>query len=618
MMIWLIMLCSLAWGSPWPELSFEPAGGSTESESAVVVGIDRYLMVDEVPGATRNAEDWYRYLTVSRGLPASHVRLLRDTEGTRERILGAVETAAGQAGPGGTVWVVFIGHGVPMPDGRDGALVGADAQGEPDALYPRSVQRGEILKRLEGSRGVLLLDACFSGRSARGSLMPGTQFLVPSWTGAQTQAVVLSAGAAHEFAGPLPGGGRPAYSYLALGGLLGWADGDGDGEVTAEELTRYTRDALQATVTGRTQTPERQGPDRVLSRGALVQGPNLSEVVIRSPPPLRGGLSHGSEPWQRLEALHQDRQGRLDADLASLSHAGLPDDATLEALERRRAALLDEAYRGYRALLPLLEAGGPDAVQAARAYVVRYRAAAIEQGDHRLPASVPWVDRVVAWIESGDLSSRSSTVTIPPPPRRTEIPWGLWRDSSSGLSQAIEADPGRAFEVYLAVFHLGDQIQTRCGASCEDIQRAANLLRTDALTYGSARSDRRLSGLDDRELGYVLLGIRAEGRDHWYAAAGNERPLLSVEGWEGFVDAVASRRNAWHLRAGLLQISDHLTRKGASGRCVERIEQQQDTLLRSFSRLALDPTEPGFPDSAGLADLLSRATRLARRAERCR
>ena len=71
-----------------------------------------------------------------------------------------------------------------------------------------------------------------------------------------------------EFAGPLPGADRPAFSYLALGGLRGWADEDDNGRVTAGELHTYVRTALQALVRDR-----RQG---------LPPGP----VVLESPDPL--------------------------------------------------------------------------------------------------------------------------------------------------------------------------------------------------------------------------------------------------------------------------------------------------------------------------------------------
>ena len=280
-------LLAVANAGPWPEIAPPPATKSTTADAAVVVGIDRHFVVSDVPGATRNAEDWYRYLTTTRGIPPARVALLRDGEATRERVLAALKDAANQAGSLGRVWFIFIGHGVPTADGRDAALVGVDAQSTPDALYPRSVLRSEVLAALRQRESVIVLDTCFSGRSTAGALLPGLQFLVPSWAAPETRATLLTAGGADEFAGPLPGGGRPAFSYLVLGGLLGWADSDGDGRVTASEASTYARDALRATVRGRTQTPELAGPDVVLAEGASARGPDLASIVIARPPEVR-------------------------------------------------------------------------------------------------------------------------------------------------------------------------------------------------------------------------------------------------------------------------------------------------------------------------------------------
>ena len=71
---------------------------------------------------------------------------------------------------------------------------------------------------------------------------------------------------------------RPAASYLALGGLRGWADADKDGRVTASELLSYVRGARDATLRGRRQTPRRRGSKKtVLGRPAGETGPDLSE-----------------------------------------------------------------------------------------------------------------------------------------------------------------------------------------------------------------------------------------------------------------------------------------------------------------------------------------------------
>ena len=42
----------------------------------MIVAIEDYAHVAKVPGAQRNAVDWYRYMVRTRGIPADRVSLL--------------------------------------------------------------------------------------------------------------------------------------------------------------------------------------------------------------------------------------------------------------------------------------------------------------------------------------------------------------------------------------------------------------------------------------------------------------------------------------------------------------------------------------------------------------
>jgi uncharacterized caspase-like protein len=246
------------------------------------------MAVPAVNGARQNANDWYRYLTVGLQIPTSRVTLLRDNEATVEKMRSFVDRVASSVGTGGTLWFVFIGHGAPSKNGKDGILVGADAQQDADGLYARSLLQQELLaglKRGRQARTFVVLDACFSGRTGQGeALARGLQPLIAVTAEAvkQSGATVLTAGSGNEFAGPLPGADRPAFSYLVLGALRGWGDENRDGIVTANEAVSYARQVLSATVRGRTQTPELVSPDPEvpLSQGARENGPNISDMVV--------------------------------------------------------------------------------------------------------------------------------------------------------------------------------------------------------------------------------------------------------------------------------------------------------------------------------------------------
>lgn len=285
----------------WPDISASPAtAGGGEKDAAVVVGIDRYGYVAPVPGAARNAEDWYSYFTKGLKVPIERITLLRDNQGTLEKMRRFGEKAAKSVESGGTLWFVFVGHGAPDKDGKDGLLVGADAQQEAESLYTRSLARRELLDILAKGRQektVVVIDACFSGRAPGGApLVAGLQPLVAVGSLAVPngpKTVIMTAARSDQFAGSLPGEGRPAFSYLTLGALRGWGDdknngGDGDGTTTAGEAVAYARKALAAlaaSLSATAQEPELSSgnPQEALGSGRE-NGPDLAAMVLSAVP----------------------------------------------------------------------------------------------------------------------------------------------------------------------------------------------------------------------------------------------------------------------------------------------------------------------------------------------
>jgi hypothetical protein len=299
-------------GSPWPDLGQPPAAapGGGAKDAAVIVGIERYASVAEIPGALQNAHDWYSYLVQGRGIPVGRVHLLRNNEGTVEKMRRFAKEAAQEVGEGGTLWFVFVGHGAPGRDGRSGVLVGYDAQQDADSLFARSLPQDELTATLatgKQAHTVVLVDACFSGRTAAGQpLAVGLQpLLLSSGPIAATRTSLFLAGRSDQFAGPLPNASRPAFSYLMLGALRGWADHDADGNVTGSEAISFVRDTMRAVVVDRNQTPEAVGQelDAPLVNGRE-KGPNIAALVLgrlgggapRSEPPAATGPVSGTAP----------------------------------------------------------------------------------------------------------------------------------------------------------------------------------------------------------------------------------------------------------------------------------------------------------------------------------
>jgi len=310
----------------WPDISESSPDGGGENDVAIVVGIDRYAFVAPVPGATRNAADWYKYLVQGHRIPTANIRFLRNEDATVEGMRAAVAETTAAAKSGATLWFVFVGHGAPDRDGKQGVLVGWDVQQKANSLYARSLPQSELLATISHgrqSRTIVVLDACFSGQTASGgSLAPGLQpLLVWRLSNIPVHTLIMTAGQSNEFAGPLPGANRPAFSYLLLGSLRGWGDVNLDGKVTAAEAVSYAAEAIKILVTDRNQTPQIVGDlgSTVLSRHASERGPSLLDMVLRgaadsqaadaavthSPPAPSQGTAARRGSYQRGLALTQ-------------------------------------------------------------------------------------------------------------------------------------------------------------------------------------------------------------------------------------------------------------------------------------------------------------------------
>lgn len=329
----------------WPDLS-SPAHviGGGEHDAAVVIGIQSYVFVPGVPGAKSNANEWYQYLAETRNVPQQNIKLLTNEDATREEILDASRKMSERAGKKGTLWFVFVGHGAPSADGKDGLLIGVDAQQKAESLQARSVRRGELLNVLAASpAGAIrvVLDACFSGRGQDGAaIVKGLQPLMVIAAGGalDPRMAVLTAAKGNQFAGPLPGAQRPAFSYLVLGGLRGWA-ADAEGKVTAGSLWKYATNALSATLRGRDQTPDLIGAESSpMGSMAKEKGPNLSALAQST-----AGASTEGDLF-KVSSLAQLPSSQAPGAIAGMSVASDFRELDMDALQQYNEAVeLDES-----------------------------------------------------------------------------------------------------------------------------------------------------------------------------------------------------------------------------------------------------------------------------------
>lgn len=313
-----LIACSLlvstsAAAANWPSVTNQPAWtGGGENDAAIVIGISAYASLPAIPGAADNAKDWFSYLTRTRGVPLDHIRILADNEATKEEIETATRDLTDKVGQGGTIWYIFIGHGTPNATHDDGLLVGFDTQKTEKSLEARGVPQKWVTSTIEAdakhANAIFIWDACFSGTTGDGkALVPGSQATIPVKRvagGAAGRAAIFSA--SDQVAGPLPNHDRPAFTYLMLGALRGWADkppvGNNDAQVTTVEAFNYARDTLRKVVHGRVQVPSMQGSAQpfLLSKAAREEGPDLVEMIIEA-----GGGGGGGNAKQAGDLFKQ-------------------------------------------------------------------------------------------------------------------------------------------------------------------------------------------------------------------------------------------------------------------------------------------------------------------------
>ncbi len=289
-------------GAEYPDLFVDagaPVGGS--HDTAVIVAIEHYTHLHDRPGALAMAAAWYRYFRVSRGMAPGGITLLRDAEATPKRLARALEKMR-RRGRHGALWFIVIGHVSSGADGSYGDLWLSTSPGT-STTRGHAFDLSRALARIahgHHASAVAVLDGCLAGASASGTAtpaMPRYQTRIRTaaaatrseggreWSGSSrvhrepADVAVFSAGLGDGCVERLPGTLFPALSYLMLGGLRGWADRDGDGNVGAVELLRTMTVMLRTAQPGHPQPqPRLYGANLSLARRVSEAGPRLAQL----------------------------------------------------------------------------------------------------------------------------------------------------------------------------------------------------------------------------------------------------------------------------------------------------------------------------------------------------
>lgn len=280
----------------WPDMSNPaPAAKSGGEDVVVLIAPEDYVYLDPIQGSVQSARDWETFLSKSTGVDSANIFKLTGPAAAVENIESQIDAALERTSEKGKLWFIFIGHGTTVLDdsgASKGYLLGADTQQSLRSVARRGLATQDLLKRLNAgkqSKTIVILDACFSGLDSSGEqLFEGGQLGLTEAAiqNRSERTLVLTAASSTQFAGALPGGRRPAFSYLLLGALRGWVH-DGNGEpVTAADALDYTKEALDH-LKDRKQTPTLVGDGSLeLTRGAGEAGPGVI-YLMENPPELR-------------------------------------------------------------------------------------------------------------------------------------------------------------------------------------------------------------------------------------------------------------------------------------------------------------------------------------------
>ncbi|MGD8727014.1 MAG: caspase family protein [Gemmatimonadales bacterium] len=252
-----------------------PARSGGGQVYGIFAGISDYPGVDNDLAYT--ADDAVRVrnaLIRGVGMQPSNGVLLTDGEATRANVRNAIQALSSRMGPDDTFILFYSGHGSRVPR-SDFQPTDPDALDETLELHDGAITDDEmrdLLDAVPADRTILLLDACFSGGFSKDVIsVPGRMGMFSS------EEDVTSAVAAKFRAG--------GYLALFVADGIGehLADGDGNGELTALELSQYVHERYRADVKSgtnefvRTGGPQSGYQHLVVDRGSI--GPY--DVILR-------------------------------------------------------------------------------------------------------------------------------------------------------------------------------------------------------------------------------------------------------------------------------------------------------------------------------------------------
>jgi hypothetical protein len=229
-----------------PLLARAPAAKADKHLHVLAIGIDDYADVPDVPFADRSAKLFAEMARKTLGAQPENIITLTNQDATSGRLRGRLRTLLGRLTPEDRLLIYFAGHGVTAQDGKNMFLLAQDGGSgsfeEPDlqlnALYAQ-VGRSRV------GQAQLFIDACFSGRSDKSSMIwggsAGVAIVPKHGIRSDSRLTVMTAGRAEQFSNQHEARGHRLFGYHLMHALLN------DGlKLSAGELHSQIRGKVRA------------------------------------------------------------------------------------------------------------------------------------------------------------------------------------------------------------------------------------------------------------------------------------------------------------------------------------------------------------------------------------
>lgn len=232
---------------------------------AVIAGISDYQNKEfsDLQYAHKDALAFFEYLKSPAGgsVPAEQIKLLVNEQATMAAYADAMDWLLEKAGEADQVFIYFSGHGDVEDRTMQGFLLPWDSPSRPyiAGAYPIFYLQMVIssLSNQNKAKVIMVADACHAGKLGSSSTQ-GAQITNQNLQQKFGNEIKFLACGPEELSqeGTQWGGGRGAFSYHLIEGLMGLADRDANYEVSLLEIRRYLEDRVPEETAPNSQIPQ--------------------------------------------------------------------------------------------------------------------------------------------------------------------------------------------------------------------------------------------------------------------------------------------------------------------------------------------------------------------------